>query len=135
MIRRTHKPKREAPHLDAPEARRMLKLARSERLEGAVVLGLVGGLRIAEVCGLRWRDLEGERLYVRGSFYGPTKSGEPRSLTLPTEGIDALRRYKARQAEDLLAFGIRQGADTPVVATWRGEPMNPDTLSDHFRAF
>ncbi len=135
MIRRTRKERREAPHLDAPEARRMLELAHDDRLEGAIVLGLVGGLRIAEVCGLTWRDLDDGRLWVRRSFYGPTKSGEVRSLTMPPAGLSALKRYKAHQAEDLLRFGIRQDEGTPVMATWDGKAMNPDTLSEHFRTF
>jgi integrase len=135
QIRRTHHKKDEPAHLDAPEAHRMLEAVRGHRLEGAVLLGLVGGLRLAEVCGARWADVNGETLYVRRSFYGPTKSGEPRSLALPAEALERMRRYKVHQAEDLLRFGVAQDESTPILATWVGRAMNPNTLAWHFRRF
>jgi integrase len=135
QIRRTRREKVEPAHLDAPEAHRMLEAVRGHRLEGAVLLGLVGGLRLAEVCGTRWSDVNGETLHVRRSYYGPTKSGEPRSLVMPAEALERLRRYKVHQAEELLQFGVAQDADTPVLTTWAGHAMNPDTLATHFRTF
>jgi integrase len=60
----------EARHLDLSEARRMLDCSRGDRLEAAIILGLVGGLRIAEVCSLRWSDIDGARVTVRGELVG-----------------------------------------------------------------
>jgi len=90
----------ETRHLEVEDARRMLAEARGDRLEGAIVLGMVGGLRLGEVCGLTWKDvnLTTGGVMVRRQFSGPTKSGKPRGLTLPAEQTAALRRYKARHA-------------------------------------
>jgi integrase len=46
---------------ESDEVRRMLSLVRGDRLEAPVVLGLMGGLRIGEVCGLPWGDLDLDR--------------------------------------------------------------------------
>jgi integrase len=135
QIRRTRQVREEPAHLDAPKAKKMLEAVRGHRLEGAVLLGLVGGLRLAEVCGMRWSDVDGETLYVRRSYYGPTKSGDPRSLVMPADALERLRRYKVHQAEELLRFGVAQDESTPMVITWVGHAMNPDTLSSHFRNF
>lgn len=127
----------EARHLDVGEARRMLEVARGTRLEGAVILGLVGGLRIAEACAVTWAgvDLDSGRVMVRGSWWGSTKSGKPRGLTLPAAQIADLRRFRISQAEELLSLGIRQDESTPVVVNAWGQPMNPKRLGETFAAF
>jgi integrase len=121
--------------LEEKEARRMLGECRGDPLEGAILLGLVGGLRIAEVCGIRWRHIEDGTLTVGGSFHGPTKNGKVRRLTLPATTLQALRRYRAEQAERLLALGIRQTDETTVVTAPLGGQMHPVTLSTRFRSF
>lgn len=125
----------EARHLDLSEARRMLEVARGDRLEAAIVLGLVGGLRIAEVCSLTWSDIDGARVTVRGSWWGETKSGKPRGFTLPDAQAADLRRARRQQAEYLLSFGIGQDEDTPVVVNAWGQPMVPKRLGEAFSAF
>jgi integrase len=125
----------EARHLDLSEARRMLDVARGDRLESAVILGLVGGLRIAEVCSLTWADIDGARVTVRGSWWGETKSGKPRGFTLPDAQAADLRRARRQQAEYLLALGIAQDNETPVVVNAFGAPMVPKRLGEAFAAF
>jgi integrase len=127
----------EAKHLDVPEARRMLREVSGHNLEGAVILGLVGGLRVGEACSIRWGDLDLDTssLVVRGSYWGPTKSGKMRGLTLPTSALVALRRSRLAQAERLLAIGIRQDEDTFVTTDGLGQQMGPKALSGAFRRF
>jgi integrase len=72
---------------------------------------------------------------VRGSFWGPTKSGRVRRLALPANAVAGVRQYKAHQAADLLRFGIKQDRETPIMATFDGRPMTPHTLGKMFRAF
>ncbi len=127
----------ETPHLDLGQTNRMLGLVRGDRIEPAVVCGLAGGLRIGEVCGLRWRDVQMDDgvLIVRGSWWGPTKSGKPRAVTLPRTLVPALRRWKLRQAEEMLALGMPQDEDDHVVTDEAGEAMDPGALRRAFGQF
>jgi integrase len=125
----------EARHLDLSEARRMLDVSRGDRLEAAIILGLVGGLRIAEVCSLGWSDIDGGRVTVRGSWWGETKSGKPRGLTLPDAQVTDLRRARRQQAEYLLSLGIAQDDQTPIVVNAWGQPMVPKRMGEAFAAF
>jgi integrase len=125
----------EARHLDLSEARRMLEVARGDRLEAAIILGLVGGLRIAEVCSLRWSDIDGARVTVRGSWWGETKSGKPRGFTLPDAQVADLRRARRQQAEYLLSLGIAQDESMPIVVNAWGQPMVPKRMGEAFAAF
>lgn len=136
-IRRPKAERPEARHLDVADAQRMLGAAKGDRIEAAIILGLVGGLRIGEVCGVRWGDIDllTGRLLVKRSFWGKTKSGKARGITLPAAYVQELRRYKARQAQELLPLGIAQDDETHIVARLDGRPMNPDTLETHFSRF
>src|SRR5262249_49724730 len=127
----------EAKHLDQPQARRLADLARDDDLEGAVTLGLFGGLRLAESLVLSWRDvnLETREIVVASSFWGATKNGKIRSFRLNDSAVAALRRTKRHQAERLLALGIRQTEDTTVVTNHRGEPATPKWLETAFGRF
>ena len=127
----------EAKHLDVDEAQRLLREVRGHDLEGAVLLGLVGGLRVGEACAIRWRDvdLSTGSLIVAGSYWGPTKSGKPRGLTLPVFAVASLRRYRKDQAERLLAVGVRQDDDTYLVTDGLGDQMRPQRLSGAFQRF
>jgi integrase len=135
-VRRPRYRPAEARHLDPEQARRMLDAVLGDPLEGAIILGLAGGLRIGEAVAVRWGDLEEDgTLTVRRSWWGETKSGKIRSLTLPASAHGALKRFKTRQAEQLLAIGVRQGTDTTVCADPIGRPMALSTLKDAFGAF
>jgi integrase len=89
---------------------------RAERLYAPLLLGLMG-LRPAEVCGLRWEDvdLEARTLSVANTrtmlnnntvVEKDTKSeaGE-RDLPLPGPLHEALKKFRARQAREKLALG------------------------------
>jgi integrase len=136
-MRPPHPGRREAPHLDPAEARRMLRVAQGHPLEGAIILGLVGGLRRAEVLGLRWSDIDLETggVVVRRTVWGKTKSGRVRGLTLPRPQVAALRAYRRRQAEELLAVGVRQTEEQPVVADPLGRPLSLTGLYERWPLF
>ena len=102
-----------------------------------VLLGLAGGLRVAEAAALRWSDLDlgTGRLTVSRSWWGRTKSGRVRSFVLPASAVAALRRFKMRQAEELLAIGVRADENTHVLTTGTGDGMTPRQLTRPFGAF
>jgi integrase len=127
----------ETRHLDIDEAKRMLQVANGWRLEPAIILGLVGGMRIAEVCALSWRDVDlgTGTVTVRRSWWGKTKSGKVRTFTLPESQVARLRRLKREQAETLLRRGVRQTEDTFVITKRDGGQMSPSTLTFAFNNF
>jgi integrase len=127
----------EARHLDVEDARRLLDVVRGDRLEAAVILGLVGGMRIAEVVAIRWGDIDlttGKVSVVR-SAWGTTKNGKARTFTLPEPQVARLRRIKREQAERLLLLGVRQGDGTTVTAKADGTPTAHQTLAGLWTKF
>jgi integrase len=124
---------KETRHLDPAQARRMLRQVRGDRLEPAVILGLAGGLRIGEVCGLTWSDvdLEAATILVRQSWWGPTKSGKPRTVTLPAVLAPTLRKWKLTQAKEMLALGVAQDGSDHIVTDPAGDPLDPGALRRH----
>jgi integrase len=126
--------KPEARYLDLEDVRRLRELVAGGGLEGAVILGLAG-LRAAEACHVRWGDLADTVLHVRGSTWGATKTGRTRSLTLPASEVAALRAFKAREAERLLAVGVRVTDRTPMLTDPIGDPLKPAYMSATFRTF
>jgi integrase len=107
-----------------------------ESVETGVLLSLYAGLRIGEICALRWRDIDlfGGSLTVRGTLQrmknlgsgpktvlleGPPKSRRShRSIPLPAALTDKLRR-RAKSADC-------------YVLTGSSEPIEPRTLRARF---
>jgi integrase len=106
--------------LSAHEARRLLEVASEagDRLEALYVLALHTGMRRGELLGLKWEDvdLDGSIVRVRRTLTrtGNGKRlalGEPktkksrRTVRLTPRAVEALRRHRARQAEEKLKAG------------------------------
>lgn len=96
----------------------------------AVILTLgYTGVRPAELCSLRWADLDREnmKLTIRLSTDATgveklPKNGKPRDITVPTVVIDALDRVPARIDPDARLF-----------YTLRGQPFNKGNLNYWWR--
>jgi integrase len=120
------------------EVRTFLVGIRDERLRAPLLLSLLG-MRPAEVCGLRWSDLDldegtlriaNTRTLVRGEVVekGPkTKKGR-RLLPLPEPVADALRTFRTRQATERLAAGDAYTATGYVLVDELGQPWRVDEL-------
>lgn len=128
---------------------RMLTLARGKQFTNlgiAIELGLVTGMRLGEVAGLRWSDID-ERgiLHVRrsiGSGNGgcyvkvPKTKSSLREIPLRKETFEYLMAYK-----DMLikkAASLKVPFDDPYVCAARGlgnRYVNPSTLSKEFTVF
>jgi integrase len=91
--------------------------------------------RAAEAVFVRRGDLVDDGLHIRGSSWGQTKTGRTRSLTLPAGEVVALRRFMAREAERLLAIGIRADDRTPILTNALGEALKPARLVALVREF
>src|SRR5207248_7637432 len=64
-----------------------------------------------------------------------TKSGKGRTIVLSATEIDDLRSHRAKQAEGLLALGVRLTDDHHVVARADGQPLQPRSLTHAFVKF
>jgi integrase len=141
----------------ADEVRRFLEVASGDRLGAVWRLALATGLRRGELVGLQWTDLDldagtvrvarqvlvrvrtdgGPRLYVRET----TKSRRRRVVRFDPATATALRRWKADQAEERLAFGAayRKAGGLHIEAPWMvtepdGFVVHPDTLLRRWKA-
>lgn len=100
--------------LSASEARALLHVAEGDRFEALLVLALATGARQGELLGLSWRDvdLDAGTISVRASLV-PTTRGlellEPktarsrRRIEIEPRVVAALRRHRAKQAEERFA--------------------------------
>jgi integrase len=94
----------------ARDARTFLETAKKQGPQVAALFAfaLDSGCRKAEICGLRWSDVDldagqvriAQQLWKPGPepSFGPTKNGEPRDVTLAAETVALLRVHKKHQA-------------------------------------
>jgi integrase len=89
-------------------------------------------LRPGEALGLRWEDLEGERLTVRRALVRlkkgawklrQPKTGNGRTVTLPAPALKALTRHRARQSKARLLLGSEYAGNGLVFASTFGGPL------------
>lgn len=85
------------------------------------------GLRRAEICHLRWRDvdLDARAIYVRNADGFETKDSEDRVVPLTAPALTLFRAMRAERAPRPEDF----------VYTVGGRPIHPDSLTWRFRYF
>jgi integrase len=116
-----------------------IELSRSWCVHMPVLLAVMCGLRRGEIAALRWRhvDLERAQLSVTesaeqtkaGVRYKAPKSGKGRTVALPAMMATELRAHRLRQAQELLALGVRLSDDTFVCARNDGKPQQPQSIT------
>ncbi len=102
-------------------------------------LAMFGGFRKAEILGLEWKDIDFDNhvitvcrssLYTKekGIFTDTTKTkGSQRSLKLPENVLDILRRYHIEQNIQRLQIGDQWHNTDRLFTKWNGEPMGLET--------
>jgi integrase len=130
----------EALALASDQAERLLDAA--GELYVPIMLALATGARRGEVLALKWSNVDLARGVIRvvesleqttaGVRAVRPKGGKSRSVTLPGEALDELRRHKREQAELLLRVGIRQSGETLVCSRADGSPLTPWILTSAF---
>jgi integrase len=111
-----------------------LEAARGNRLEALYVLAITAGLRIGELLGLKWEDIDlgAKTLRVRrtksqaktGPTFTAPKNGKGRSVRLTRRAVEALKSHKATQnAERLELDDLWQDKDL-VFCTHGGKPLD-----------
>ena len=131
--------------LTADQSAQLLEALAHSRVYWPVLLALSTGMRRGEILALRWKnvDLEAGTLRVVESLertqssirFKAPKSGRHRAITLPAYAIQELRRLKRKQAEGLLALGVRQSIETLLCCRADGEPHRPLSLTYEFARF
>lgn len=127
--------------MSAEEVAKIRAAIRGEWLESAWLLTLAGARR-SEVLGLKWSDLDLEtgtlrieraRVQTGGSkeiHVGPTKTKKGRrTLPLPADVLEVLRRTRAEQLAELGLDQIRNGY---LVVDQAGRPVRPEVYSDEW---
>jgi integrase len=120
--------------LDAEQAKRVLAVSRGDRFEALYVLAVTAGLRIGELLGLKWEDidLDAGTLRVRrtksqartGPTFTAPKNGKGRSIRLTGRAVEALKTHKAAQnIERLKVGGFWQDNDL-IFCTTAGKPLD-----------
>ncbi len=106
-VSRPRAPRHEIVHLDQDQVRRLFEAAQGDRFEALYVLAVTSGMRLGELLGLAWRDvdLESRTVEVRRSLseHGsdlwleePKTAKSRRRIDLPRIAVAALRKHRAR---------------------------------------
>lgn len=130
--------------LDSDQVRAMLETAVGDPLEALYVGAVFTGLRLGELLGLRWRDvdLDGYAITVRHTLSRaggrwtltePKTTRSKRTVRLAPRVVEVLRAHYLAEAERLLALGHRIRPDTLVFTDRWGDPVNPWHITE--RAF
>ena len=131
--------------LSAGEARRLVASTAEDTNGPVYALALASGLRQGELLGLTWGDvdLDAGQLTVRRALSRDEKGGftlQPpktarsrRTISLPTIGVDALRRQKRRHAGLRLAAGTMWQDQRGLVFTDElGRPLSGSLVTKQF---
>jgi integrase len=144
LVRRPKPQRRDGPTLTADEARALLNALAGRRLEGIVTVAVALGLRLGEVLGMEWKnvDLQAKRLTVRRAMSTTGKVRElvdlksresHRTLAIPGFVVDALAKHRRRQAEQRLAAGADWQASDLVFTTRTGRGFDGTLVSRDVR--
>lgn len=131
---------RERRSLSVEQAIQLAEDLRAEDQRGYIVaiwLALATGIRRGEALGLTWRyvDFERKQIYIAQQLANDKKLREPKSeksnrwVGIDDETVEYLQSWKTKQAAELEAVGMKQGADTPVVTNELGVFADPNNFS------
>lgn len=138
-------PRPEKNEMDAvtPEdVERILDAATNTEIEVPVTIALGTGMRLGEILGLRWSDIDFETesirvrqtLNVDRTFGTPKSYRSRRSIPLPKFLLRALKTQRARQSKLRLAAGSAWKDHDLIATRADGSPMDPRRVSRLFTA-
>jgi integrase len=119
---------------------------RGNRLAPLWTVAAYSGCRLGELLGLQWRDVDLaagalsvrrtlQRVHDRLPVYvEPKTSRSRRTIILPSEAIEALRSWRARQAEERLAAAAYYAEYDLVFTSSLGTPLSARNVQRDFKA-
>ncbi len=132
----------EMPSFTSDEVRRLLSAADQTPHGTLVYVAVMTGLRMGELLGLRWRDvdLDAGRISVRQTcqwlpkrgfiFRQPKTYRSARPVSVADGVVQRLRQRRMRQAEERLAAGSAYDNNDLVFANAVGKPIHPNRLRE-----
>jgi integrase len=139
-----HVERNEAPALSSEEARRLLGALRAEPRYPLYAFALATGLRLGELLGLRWEDVDldtgivrvrqaAQRIAQETRFVPPKTNRSRRQIVIPASTIALLRSHRARQAEQRLALGSEWGDSGLIFTNDFGAPLVGTSVTNGFQ--
>ncbi len=125
---------------DPEEARRFLDAAKVNSPHAAAFysLALDSGSRKAELCGLKWSEIDWDRKMVSivrqlvkmrvEPLFGPPKNGQTRTVLVDEKTIEMLKKQKAAQAAQKLLLGTSYKDHGLVFTRQFGQPLNMNSI-------
>lgn len=145
-----------AQHADLPRQQRnemavltpvqvnsFLAVTKESELHALWVILLLGGLRPGEALGLKWGDIDGQRVRIVRSlkkgkgdtvFLGDPKTDRSRrTVLLSAHAMDALHEHRVRQSRRMLQTGPKYRRDDLVFTNAVGGPMDLSKVRRQFK--
>ena len=131
--------------VDRADIARFIELAKENPYGNEMVLLLLTGLRLGELCGLRWEDIDfaAGTMHVQRQLHQhwkdlspitPPKYGEDRILHLAPEALALLREQRRRQAKQRLASNTWVDDDVSKDLVFRADNGAPCGYKSVYRA-
>jgi integrase len=136
-------PEAKPPKLTTPKPAQVAKLiaAADENRRALLSVAAATRMRRGEVLGLRWADVEGDSVNVRGSLQrmgGELRLVEPKSsrgyrmIPLPPSVSALLRHHRKEQAKRRLICGEAWADNDYIFDSGAGQALDPDNVSHAF---
>ena len=120
-----------------------MKDSRDSRYEIAFHLSVTTGLRLGQVLGLRWKDVDLEKGIVhivqtlshdgKEFLTGAKTVSSIRSITLLTDTVPVLKKHKVSIMREKLKAGTEYIDHDLVICTCRGTVLSPTNLLRTFK--
>ena len=138
---------KEMQYLDEAQTQQLLFVAQAsnDRFYALYHLAITTGMRMGELLGLKWEDLDRDQatLHIRrqltrlqgiGLRLRPPKTKAAfRRIDLGQQSLNVLKEHRERQFQDMVAAGDRWEENNLVFASTKGTFINPSNLRREFK--
>ena len=103
--------------LDETDVLRMIAMERMPRNKAILLTLYVGGFRVAELCSLKWSDLQDRDCAGQITVFG--KGGKTRTVLMPESVWNAVQSLRKDAGENRPVFRSRKGGHLDESQVWR----------------